>query len=95
MSVVVTTTEIEPERRRPRTSEMVCLPLDYIAGFLFGVNADRVKPELRERVILYQRECYRVLADAFFTRGISVPGRLSHFPSEGGRYRDGFFSSAK
>jgi hypothetical protein len=51
---------------------MVCLPLDYIAGFLFGVNADRVKPELRERVILYQRECYRVLADAFFARGISV-----------------------
>ena len=44
---------------------MVCLPLDYISGFLFGLNADRVKPELRDRVIRYQRECYKVLAEAF------------------------------
>ena len=44
---------------------MVCLPLDYISGFLFGLNADRVKPELRERVLRYQRECYKVLAEAF------------------------------
>ena len=60
-SVAVTTTEGE----RLVTREMQCLPLDYISGFLFGINADRVKPELKERVVRYQRECYKVLADAF------------------------------
>lgn len=57
-SVVVMTTD-RGER------EMVCLPLDLISGFLFGINPERVKPELRERVIRYRRECYRVLAEAF------------------------------
>lgn len=32
---------------------------------LFGINAERVRDDLRERVIRYQRECYRVLAEAF------------------------------
>ncbi len=48
-----------------RMREQVCLPLDYLNGWLFGVNADRVKPEIRERLIRYQKECYRVLARAF------------------------------
>ncbi|PIE82215.1 MAG: hypothetical protein CSA11_01300 [Chloroflexi bacterium] len=42
-----------------------CLPLDYISGFLFGINANRVKSELRERLIHYQENCYKVLAKAF------------------------------
>jgi hypothetical protein len=54
---------------------MTCLPLDYISGFLFGINATRVKEELRERIILYQRECFRVLAEAF------EEGRLTPSPS--------------
>jgi hypothetical protein len=44
---------------------MTCLPLDYLSGWLFGINATRVKPEVRDRLIRYQRECYRVLAEAF------------------------------
>lgn len=50
---------------RRGSQPMVCLPLDLLSGFLFGLNADRVKPELRERVIRYQRDCYKVLAEAF------------------------------
>jgi hypothetical protein len=45
--------------------EVLCLPLDYLNGWLFGINANRVKAELQEKVIQYQRECYRVLAQAF------------------------------
>lgn len=71
ISVAIMATDIEPDSKRPRRSTMLCLPLDYISGFLFGINADRVKPELRARVIRYQRECYRVLAEAF------VDGRLT------------------
>lgn len=45
--------------------EMVCLPLDYLSGFLFGISASRVKEEIRDRLVRYQRECYKVLAEAF------------------------------
>jgi hypothetical protein len=55
--------------------EMICLPLKYIPGWLFGINADRVKPELRDKVIRYQRECYDVLAEAF------SEGRLTADPA--------------
>lgn len=62
--VVVTTTQGQPDQRR----EMQCLPLDIINGWLFGINANRVNPAFRDRLIQYQRECYRVLADAFVNR---------------------------
>jgi hypothetical protein len=45
--------------------EVLCLPLDFLNGWLFGINANRVKAELQEKVIQYQRDCYRVLARAF------------------------------
>jgi hypothetical protein len=44
---------------------MLCLPLDYLNGWLFGINASRVKAGVRERLLRYQRECYKVLAEAF------------------------------
>lgn len=65
MSVVITTTDIDPASKRPRTSEMLALPLDILNGWLFGISADRVKADLRERIIRYQKECYKVLAEAF------------------------------
>jgi len=55
--------------------EMICLPLKFIPGWLFGINADRVKAEIRERLIRYQRECFDVLAAAF------TEGRLTADPS--------------
>ena len=42
--------------------ETACLKLDYLNGWLFSIDSVRIKsPEVRERVQLYQRECYRVL----------------------------------
>jgi hypothetical protein len=32
---------------------------------LFGINANRVKEEIQDRLVQYQRECYQILADAF------------------------------
>lgn len=52
--------------------EMPCLPLDMLNGWLFGINASRVtKQEVRDRLIRYQKDCYRVLYEAF------EEGRLS------------------
>ncbi len=36
-----------------KTYETACLPLDYLNGWLFGVDAQRVKPEIRERLLTY------------------------------------------
>ena len=44
---------------------MLCLPLDLLPGWLAGVNAARIKPELRDKIIRYQRECFRILWNAF------------------------------
>lgn len=51
-----------PQGGRP---DQLCLPLEFIPGWLFGLQASRVKPELRDKIILFRRECYRVLAEAF------------------------------
>jgi hypothetical protein len=51
-----------------------CLPVDYLNGWLFGINANRVKPEVRERLIIYQEKCYQVLSEAF------REGRLTTVP---------------
>ena len=42
-----------------------CILLDYLNGWLFGISAASVKEDIRERVILYQEKCYKVLRDAF------------------------------
>lgn len=44
--------------------DVVALPLDLVPGFLFGVDASRVAEAVRPKVLDYQRECFRVLADA-------------------------------
>lgn len=41
--------------------EGACLRLDLLNGWLFGVEVNRVRPELKERLLNYQRECYGVL----------------------------------
>ncbi len=48
----------------PNDPDGLCLPLDLVPGFLFTVNAERVDEAVRAKVLDYQRECFRVLADA-------------------------------
>ena len=50
--------------------EAVCLPLHYLNGWLFGVKPSRVKPEIKAKLIEYQKECYEVLWD-YWTLGIA------------------------
>ena len=54
--------------------ETTCLPLDYLNGWLFGVDASRVRPEIRERLVQYQRECFAALA-AYWQQGEAVNPR--------------------
>lgn len=64
MSVAITATDIDPASRRPHTSSLLAIPIEYLNGWLFGISANRVNPEIRDRLITYQRDCYRVLYEA-------------------------------
>ena len=52
---------------------MLCLPLDLIPGWLFGVTVSKVRPELQEKILRYQRECFRVLWNAFKSDILPAP----------------------
>jgi len=47
--------------------EMFCLPMDYVHGWLFSIEANRVSDEARPLLLTYQRECYKALKE-YFTR---------------------------
>lgn len=61
---------INPQGGRP---DALCLPLKFIPGWLFGVTPGKVRPELREKILRYQAECYDVLFEAFQTGRLTRP----------------------
>lgn len=65
ISVVITPTQM-PRERGEGAKYYICLPKQYLSGFLFGINANRVREEFRETVIKWQREAHLIL-DAAFT----------------------------
>ena len=56
--------------------ETVTLPLDFVHGWLFTLDASRVRESAREAVISYQRECYKALAD-YWQQGTAINSRLA------------------
>lgn len=49
----------------PQTAQ--CLPLEMFHGWIFRINANRVKrDDVREGLIMFQREAYDVLFSAFY-----------------------------
>ncbi len=48
--------------------EMVCLPLEYVYGWLFTINPKNVAESARESVTRYRRECYDALYGHFAGR---------------------------
>lgn len=48
-----------------KSYEMVCLPFEFIFGWLFTINPKNVKEEAREAVMQYRVECYRALFSYF------------------------------
>ena len=56
---------------------MLALPLDLLNGWLFDINTNRAKTEIRPKLIQYQGECYRVLVDAFLRNTVTAaPGDI-------------------
>ena len=46
--------------------EMLCLPIDYIPGWLFKIHPNRYPEEMREVIILFQHGCHQALAEYWF-----------------------------
>jgi len=61
--------------------EMLMLPVSFLNGWLFGIDSNRVKPEIRERLVEYQTECFDVLANHFMPKvnETAASGLLSEF----------------
>ncbi|WP_137426059.1 phage antirepressor N-terminal domain-containing protein [Escherichia coli] len=56
---------------------MVSMPLRKLAGWLQTINPNKVKPEIRDKVIRYQEECDDVLYE-YWTKGFVVnPRKMS------------------
>ncbi|EFH8163350.1 TPA: phage antirepressor N-terminal domain-containing protein [Escherichia coli] len=51
--------------------KMICLPLRKLAAWLNSISANKVRPEIRDRVLQYQAECDDVLYD-YWTKGVAV-----------------------
>ena len=88
-SVAMTATELPGVGKGKR--DLVCLPLEYLPGWLFGIDATRVKSELQDKILRYQRECFKVLWQAFQADALAVAAQAcfemrpapstSHVPS--------------
>ena len=61
-TMVIITIVAEDGKKR----EMICLPIEYLNGWLFGIDINRCKPEIRDTLIKYKKECYQALHDYWF-----------------------------
>lgn len=48
--------------------QIVCLPFSMLNGWLMGVDANKVKPEIKDTLTKYQLECYDVLYKHFMPK---------------------------
>ena len=69
--VVRMTTQVPGDDQSRR---VMMLPIGMLSGWLFGVQVTSVRPELRDRLLAYQRESFAAL-DAYWRQGIAVNPR--------------------
>lgn len=48
--------------------EVLCIPLRKLNGWLFSINPEKVRPDIRDKLIQYQEECFSVLHE-YWTKG--------------------------
>ncbi|BCD63515.1 phage antirepressor protein [Nitratiruptor sp. YY08-14] len=45
-----------------------CIPLEKLNGWLFTINPNKVKPEVKQKLIAYKNECFKVLYNHFLNK---------------------------
>lgn len=53
---------------------MLCIPLKKLNGWLFSINPEKVRADIRDKLIQYQEECFTVLHD-YWTKGEAANAR--------------------
>lgn len=56
--------------------EVFTIPLSKLNGWLFSINPNKVKPQVKQKLIEYKKECFNVLSN-YFNNGIAVNHRTS------------------
>lgn len=62
--------------------QMLCIPLRKLNGWLFSINPEKVRADIRDKLIQYQEECFSVLHD-YWNKGVAVrksktaPGKIT------------------
>lgn len=54
--------------------EVFTIPLSKLDGWLFSINPNKVKPEVKQKLIEYKKECFNVLNN-YFNHGIAINHR--------------------
>lgn len=57
-----------------KSREMLVLPISRVSAYLFSINVNRVREDLREKLALYQIECADVLYN-YWSKGYAVNPR--------------------
>lgn len=69
--VMITTPQKNPSGSGFIDQDTLALPLEFLNGWLFGIDDTRIKEEIRQKVIDYKKQCYVVLYE-FFNKGASI-----------------------
>ena len=56
--------------------EVFTIPLSKLNGWLFSINPNKVKPEVKQKLIEYKKECFNVLNN-YFNQGIAINHRAT------------------
>ena len=56
--------------------EVVVIPASKINGWLFSISVNKVKPQVKQKLIEYKKECFNVLNN-YFNNGIAINHRAS------------------
>ncbi|EKO8986563.1 phage antirepressor N-terminal domain-containing protein [Salmonella enterica] len=67
--------------------KLLCIPLKKLNGWLFSINPEKVRADIRDKLIQYQEECFTVLHD-YWTKGKAENPRKKTFVDERTPLRD-------
>lgn len=57
--------------------KMLCIPLKKLNGWLFSINPEKVRADIRDKLIQYQEECFTVLHD-YWNKGEATNPRKAN-----------------
>lgn len=60
-----------------KNREMLCIPIKKLNGWLFSLNPNKVRADLKTRLENYQEECFLALWD-YWTEGVARRDEVKH-----------------